>query len=102
MTGFWEADEDPDFHMPVTCNDTNVKITIYAHPGSSALVAAANFGPADTTVSFQVDYNALSLKPDVGWRIPAIPPFQSPAPFSSSATVTMEAQSGGVIILLGA
>ena len=101
MTGFWEADEDPGFRMPVWCNDTAVKTTLYSHPGRGVLVVAANFGPSATVVSFGVDYAALGLDAGAPWHIPAIAPFQQEAPLSRNGTVAMQPQSGGIILTIG-
>lgn len=101
MYGFWLGDVDPAL-LPVTANDTGVRVTTYALP-TRAVVAVASFLSASTTVALRADNGILHLPGSLSaycWNAPVLLPFQ-PHPVKLRLNDSFEVPPGqGVIFTL--
>jgi hypothetical protein len=93
MVGYWEKE------CPVSCNNPNVKATVYKG-SDDAIISVANWSGTDQDVSIAIDWSKLGLDPKkLSVLIPQIKDFQTEQKNISLDKMTIPGKKGYLILL---
>ncbi len=93
MVGYWEKES------PVSCNNANVKATVYKG-SDETIISVANWSGTDQDVSIAIDWSKLGLDPKKSKvQIPEIKDFQAEQTNFSLDKVTIPGKKGYLILL---
>lgn len=95
MVGWW------DEHCPVTCDNPDIRATLWRLKDGGALVAVANFSRNPAKGALKLDFAALGLDPrKVRVTLPEIAGIQKPGAFSLSDELDL-GPDGGCLLRVG-
>ncbi|MFM9907739.1 MAG: glycoside hydrolase domain-containing protein [Chitinophagaceae bacterium] len=93
MIGYWSSS------CPVKTSDPKVLATVYQKKGK-AMIAIANWEPADTVISLEIDWKKLGMDPTTATiKAPAIKNFQEARVFKWNDTITVSKNKGWLLII---
>lgn len=97
MVGWWEPESPVQLHGEVT----GVLATSYVIPGNATLVAIASWAAQNTSVTLDVNWSALGLKPGAVRRVTAtaIPGFQDAREWGVADHIEVAPAKGWLLVL---
>ncbi|MCG8307083.1 MAG: DUF6067 family protein [Cytophagales bacterium] len=91
MIGFWDS------QVPVSTNNSDVKVTVYKKKGKT-LLAIGNFSDSPKTVSLKIDFEELGISPETArLTAPEIRDFQPYKIWNIDDMITIEPKRGRMI-----